>query len=129
MDRMKTELRQKTRLIVFLFLTITAMPASAQAQLVITSPSNYGTQSVGFIDAFGLSATGGAPPYTWTLVSGTLPDGVSIRTDLPGFLVGGASSAALIGVATTPGTLNFRVRVTDSAFTTKEQDCTIKIST
>jgi hypothetical protein len=129
MDRMKTELRQKARLIVVLFLTITAMAASAQAQLVITSPSNYGTQSVGSIDAFGLSATGGAPPYTWTLVSGTLPDGVSIRTDLPGFLVGGASSAALIGVATTPGTFNFRVRVTDSALTTKEQDCTIKIST
>jgi len=76
---MKTELRQKSRLIVFLFLTITAMGARAQAQFTINNPSSLGTQSVGQVE-FGLTTSNGIGPYTWTLESGALPDGVSIRT-------------------------------------------------
>ncbi|MES1261101.1 MAG: putative Ig domain-containing protein, partial [Acidobacteriota bacterium] len=47
-------------------------------------------------------ASGGAPPYTWSLASGSLPDGMSLRA-------GGTIS----GLATRPGTYTFGVRATD----------------
>ncbi len=49
-----------------------------------------------------LSATGGLAPYTWSVVSGSLPTGLN--------LVGGGIS----GTPTTPGTYNFTLRATDA---------------
>jgi large repetitive protein len=49
-----------------------------------------------------LTATGGTGPYTWSLVSGTLPAGLSL------------SGAAISGTPTTVGTSTFTLRVTDS---------------
>jgi hypothetical protein len=49
-----------------------------------------------------LAASGGTPPYTWSLVSGTLPPGL------------GLSAGGLIsGTPTTRGVFSFTVRVTD----------------
>jgi uncharacterized protein (TIGR03437 family) len=47
-------------------------------------------------------AAGGAPPYSWNVISGSLPDGLILR---PGGTVAGNPSR--------PGTFNFGVRVTD----------------
>ena len=53
-----------------------------------------------------LAATGGTPPYTWSLASGSLPTGVSLDE----------SSGALTGTpAAAPGVYSFTARVTDSA--------------
>ena len=115
------------RIATFLLALIGFVP-HANAQPVITSSSDLGTWSVGVINGQGLSAAGGTAPYTWTLVSGMLPPGVSIRTDLPSHLMGGPSSAALVGVATTPGLYPFRIRVTDSNALVAEQDILMRIS-
>ena len=55
-----------------------------------------------------LSATGGTAPYTWTLVSGSLPANM--------FLAYGQ----VYGLPTDSGTFTFRVEVTDSSYPTPE---------
>src|SRR5687768_12084318 len=79
----------------------------AHAQAVFQSQGpNFGTFSIGQLET-SLSATGGdGTNYAWSVILGSLPPGVSIRTDKPSFFPPGAS-AGLIGVATTPGTYNF----------------------
>jgi hypothetical protein len=88
------------------------VPAIAAAQpLTGNVGSNLGTYSVGEVN-FGLMASGGTGgPYTWTLQSGALPPGVSIRTDVPSWM--GGFQAALWGIATTPGTYPFTLRASD----------------
>ena len=58
-------------------------------------------------------ASGGSGTYAWSLVSVSLPPGLSLRTDVPGSFPAGAS-AGLIGVATTAGTYNFTLQVTSN---------------
>lgn len=49
------------------------------------------------------SATGGSVPYTWSLASGSLPDGLSL-----------SSSGEITGAPTTAGTFSFSLAVLDS---------------
>jgi hypothetical protein len=51
-----------------------------------------------------LSAAGGQPPYTWSLVSGTLPSGVTLDT----------TSGIIAGIPTSQGPFTVVLRVTDS---------------
>lgn len=51
-----------------------------------------------------LQATGGVPPYAWSLVSGSLGDGLNL-----------SASGVISGTPAAPGTSVFVVRVTDSA--------------
>lgn len=51
-----------------------------------------------------LQATGGVPPYVWSLASGSLGTGLNL-----------SASGSISGTPTTPGTSVFVVRVTDSA--------------
>ena len=85
------------------------LPALALAQPTITSGPNYGTWSVGEINAQ-LLATGGNGTYSWSLISGSLPPGIAVRADVPSYF-DPTASAGLIGVATTPGTYNFTLQV------------------
>lgn len=50
-----------------------------------------------------LQALGGVPPYTWTLLSGSLPPGLSL-----------SANGSISGTPTTAGTFSFAVQVTDS---------------
>ncbi len=52
-----------------------------------------------------LKATGGTTPYTWSVVSGTLPQSLSLNS----------STGAITGTPTTSGTSNFTIQVADSS--------------
>jgi hypothetical protein len=52
-----------------------------------------------------LAATGGTTPYTWSLVLGSLPAGLTLNT----------TTGAITGTPTSAGTSSFTAKVTDSA--------------
>src|SRR4029450_657240 len=58
-----------------------------------------------------LVAAGGTTPYTWAVTVGTLPAGLSLN----------ASTGAISGIPTTPGTSSITVQVTDSGLRTATQ--------
>ncbi len=60
-------------------------------------------------------ASGGVIPYTWTQVSGTLPPGIALN------------GPYLSGTPTTPGTYNFRLRVTSTDAQVAERDFTFEV--
>jgi len=91
--------------------TITPPPIS------IVTPANLPGATLGTAYSAELEATGGAPPYTWSIVSGSLPDGLSMGAS---GVVGGTPKAA--------GTFSFRVRVRDTAGDSAERDFTIEVA-
>ncbi len=83
-------------------LTIQTPPALS---ITTTSPLPSGTVATAY--STGLQATGGIPPYTWSLTQGLLPSGLSLAS-----LGNGTGSITGNPVLTT--TSNFTVQVTDS---------------
>src|SRR5208282_4846775 len=59
---------------------------------------------VGAAYTFSLSATGGIPPYRWSVATGALPLGMQLQT-----------SGGIAGTTATPGSYLFTVKATDSA--------------
>ena len=78
-------------------LTVQAVPLA-----ITTASLTTGTVSVAYSAT--LAASGGTFPYTWTIISGGLPAGLTLN----------ASSGAIIGTPTTAGTLSFTAQVTDA---------------
>ena len=78
-------------------LTVTAAPA-----LAITAAA-LPQAGVGQSYYWQLQANGGMAPYTWSLASGTLPDGLAFD-----------GYGELYGTPTTPGVFSFTVEVTDA---------------
>ncbi len=81
----------------------------------ISTPTALGTYSIGRLQ-IELHAQGGNGSYTWNLLQGKLPTGLSLRTDKPAWFAPQAS-AGLIGVATTPGTYSFTLQVASGSST------------
>jgi hypothetical protein len=71
--------------------------------LTITTPTTLPAATVGTAYSQTMAATGGLPPYTWSLTSGTLPPGLSI-----------SSLGKISGTPTVQGTSTFSIRVKDS---------------
>ncbi len=86
---------------------------------------SLGTWHLG-TDTIQLAASGGNGRFTWSLVSGTLPPGLALRTDVPTYFSANAQ-AGLIGVATTPGNYSFTLNVT-SAGQSASRTYTVRIS-
>jgi hypothetical protein len=63
-----------------------------------------------------LQATGGVPPYSWSLASGSLGPGLSL-----------SANGVISGTPTAPGTVVFGVRVTDAAQQSVVRTLAIKI--
>ena len=79
----------------------------APVYITPTSPPN------GEINVFyelTLRATGGSPPYTWVVVSGNLPDGLSLNS----------STGVISGEPVTEGMFNFNVGVQDGLYSDTE---------
>ncbi len=96
--------------------------ASEQLSLAVTPVLSITTTSlaggaVGTAYSQTLAATGGTPPYTWTLQSGALPAGLSL-----------SAAGAITGTPSTAGTFSFTVQVTDSAAATAVKQLSIVVS-
>jgi WD40 repeat protein len=76
----------------------------APAGLAVTTASLPGG-TVGAAYSATLAATGGTPPYNWSITTGALPAGLSLN----------AATGAVTGTPTAAGTANFTVQVADSA--------------
>ena len=72
--------------------------------LTVRSGPTLPSAGLGFGYSFGLRATGGEPPYTWTLESGVLPDGLALSPD-----------GTISGTPGNEGLTSFVVLVTDSS--------------
>ena len=68
----------------------------------IVSPTILSFATIGSNYSFDLSAIGGQPPYTWSVISGSLPAGLTL-----------SSGGVISGDATTAGTGLFSVQLTD----------------
>jgi hypothetical protein len=88
----------------------------APLQVTTTSLSN-GTTNVPY-NSQQLTASGGQPPYNWSLASGLLPPGLSLSTN-----------GVISGTPTAAGTSNFVVRVKDSLSETATQTLSIVVYT
>ena len=85
--------------------------------LQITSPPTLPPGSAGAAYSQTLTATGGSPPYSWSVASGSLPAGLSLNQ----------STGKIAGTPTSSGTFQFSVHVSDglSASATKAFSITI----
>jgi hypothetical protein len=83
----------------------------SDVSLAVT-PTSLSNASEGIAYNFTLSetggTTGGAAPFSWIVVAGSLPPGISLGVAPDGV------SGLLSGTPTTPGTYTFTVKVTDS---------------
>src|SRR5204862_62956 len=78
---------------------------STAPPLSITTASPLPSGTVGTVYSQTLAATGGTAPYAWSVISGSLPAGLTLN----------ATSGAISGTPTTAGTSNFTVQVIDSS--------------
>jgi hypothetical protein len=96
--------------------------ASATMQLSITitgisiTTSSMSTGKVGVMYTQTLSASGGTPPYSWGLASGSLPGGLTLGA-------GGTVS----GTPGSSGTFGFTAQVTDAASATATSGLSITV--
>ncbi|MFN0165890.1 MAG: putative Ig domain-containing protein, partial [Bryobacteraceae bacterium] len=96
-------------------LSITISEPSAPLTITTTSLSS-GT--VGLAYSRSLAATGGKPPYSWSLAQGSLPAGLSLNT----------TTGLITGTPTVAGTVGFVARVQDSADGSAVRTLSITIS-
>ncbi|MCZ8324668.1 MAG: putative Ig domain-containing protein [Sphingomonadaceae bacterium] len=72
------------------------------APTIVVTPASLGGATVGAAFTQGLSASGGAGPYTFALTGGALPAGVSL------------SGGTIAGTPTAAGSFNFAITATDA---------------
>lgn len=97
---------QSISLVAVLTITTTSLPA--------------GILGVAY-DSF-INAAGAPAPFTWTIISGSLPPGLTFQTTST------STSAEIVGTPTTLGTYNFTVQVEDSSDATVTQALSIVIN-
>ena len=99
---------------------VKAFPACGPGQLALTCPASTGVVNEPYNSA--LVATGGEPPYTFSITMGALPPVLTLAP----------STGDITGTPTTAGTFNFTAQVVDSsgqAAGTVSQNCSINVTT
>jgi hypothetical protein len=96
--------------------------ATQSLTLVVSSSLTLGTTTlpggtVGASYSQQLSATGGTQPYTWSVTTGTLPDGLAL-----------SPSGLLSGIPTAAGSSTFTVRVADAGSGSATREFTLAIA-
>jgi hypothetical protein len=90
--------------------------AASSSTVTITTPPTLPLGAVGTFYSQSLSAVGGTPPYSWSLVSGALPSGLSP-----------SNSGQISGTPTSVGTLSFTMKVVDAASSSATQTFSLTI--
>jgi uncharacterized protein (TIGR03437 family) len=91
--------------------------APAPQPVTITTPATLPGGTSGAVYLLTLSAAGGVPPYTWSLISGALPPGVQWN-----------ASGVLSGTPSASGSYSFTLQVTDSAASPARQTFSLSIA-
>ena len=91
--------------------------SSTPAALSVATTALPGA-TVGVAYTTTLAGSGGTTPYTWSLVGGALPAGISLDS----------ASGEISGTPTNVTTASFDVRVTDAASTTADQSLTLDVA-
>ncbi|MHB1472500.1 MAG: putative Ig domain-containing protein [Dermatophilaceae bacterium] len=94
---------------------IAAPPHNLQNALTVTTTS-LAAATVSVAYAATLTASGGSPPYSWSVTSGSLPAGLSL-----------ASDGSITGTPTTAGPTTFVVEVKDAAGSTVSQPLSLTV--
>ncbi len=94
----------------FTMTVASALTISTESPLASGSVGSPYTQTVG--------AIAGTSPYTWAVLSGTLPPGLTLN----------ASTGAIAGTPTAPGTFGFTVQVRDTLSATASKALAITIA-
>jgi hypothetical protein len=102
-------------LVIAAIAALTAVQASAATLAISTAALPGGEVNVPYSE--NLSATGGTAPYTWAVVGGALPAGVSLNP----------ATGQLSGTPTTAGPANFTVQVSDASAGTATRALTIVV--
>jgi uncharacterized repeat protein (TIGR03806 family) len=82
------------------------------------SPASLPATTVGASYNQTLTASGGTTPYTWSVLSGSLPNNLTLNT----------SSGVITGTPSTAGTFNFTVQAADSASRTGQKTYSIVVN-
>jgi Putative Ig domain len=90
-----------------------APPPSALTLSIATLPQGV----VGALYNGSFSVTGGTSPYTWNVVSGQLPPGLSVA----------ATTGAISGTPTSAGNYSFGIKVTDSGSSVQSATTTVSL--
>lgn len=90
--------------------------SASTSPLTISSPTLAAGQ-VGAAYSGSFAATGGATAYTWSVLSGSLPAGLSLS----------AATGVISGTPTTSGTSSFTVQVADSSSPVQTQSVTVSL--
>ena len=101
--------------------TVTSNCSITISPAPITLACAGGTAQVGIAYSSALVASGGVPPYTFSIISGSLPPGLTLN----------ASTGAITGTPTQAGTFNFTAQVVDSTGSkagTATASCSIVVS-
>ena len=101
----------------------TISPNQFQGEAYVFVPSlplscASGTAQVGVPYTSALVASGGTPPYTYSITSGSLPPGLSLNT----------STGAITGTPTTAGTYNYTAQAIDSTGAIGNSSCGITVA-
>jgi hypothetical protein len=99
--------------------------ANATTNYSLTINAGVSLQTISLADALigstyaqSLQATGGTPPYTWSVTNGALPDGITLD----------ANSGTLSGIPSAVGSFSFTLRATDSVYAFAEGQFQIMIA-
>lgn len=96
--------------------TVNFTIAATSSPVTITTPPILPLGAVGTFYSQSLSAVGGIPPYSWSLVSGALPSGLSP-----------SSSGQISGNPTSVGTLGFTMKVVDAVSSSATQTFSLTV--
>jgi hypothetical protein len=98
--------------------SILVNPASSAPPLAITSAAALPGGTAGAAYSQTLTATGGRPPYAWSLTGANVPTGLSIQS----------ASGVLSGTPTAAGAYAFVIQVRDQDGTSAQQNVTLTIA-